>query len=66
MKQKNSPKRITGKEISISLFGEILECNFCLVAFEAGEDNVPVHSMNLSIQNSNQDNKITEIVAQNM
>jgi hypothetical protein len=52
------------KEIPMSLFGEVLECNFSLIAFEIEEDNDSVHSTNLSIQNSDYNNEITKETAQ--
>jgi hypothetical protein len=53
------------EEIPMSLFGLLLEHDFCLVAYEIKEDNILVHPTNISIQNSDQGNKITEIMVQN-
>jgi hypothetical protein len=53
------------EEIDESLFGEVLEPNFCSVAFEINEDELPVHSTNISIQDSGQNKFIIQNMAKN-
>jgi hypothetical protein len=68
MKQRICQKAQQGayiEEIPESLLGEVLEHNFCLVAFKINEDELTVYSINFSIQNSGQNDTITENMAQN-
>jgi hypothetical protein len=48
------------EEIPDSLFREVLEYDFCSVAFEIKEDKLPIHSQKYSIQNSGKINEIIE------
>jgi hypothetical protein len=52
------------EEIPKSLFREVLEHNFCSVAFEIDEDKLPVHSKYYSVQNPGEVNNIIENTAQ--
>jgi hypothetical protein len=40
------------EEIPENFYGEVLENDFCSVAFEIDEDRLPVHSEESSVQNS--------------
>jgi hypothetical protein len=54
------------EEIPETYFGEVLEHDFCSVAFEIDEDKLLAHSNELSVQNSKEQINYVENIAQSM
>jgi hypothetical protein len=53
------------EELDESALGVVLDYNFCSVAFEINEDELPVHSVNYLIQESGKNNTYISDTAQN-